>query len=142
MSNPTVRIEIEGVKEFMAEVRKIASDGKKTTSALLLEAAAITHSEAVRSITTGSRSGNLYSRWKGQKSHRASAEGEAPKSDTGNLIQNLTLEKETGGYSVGSRKGAPYGFWLEFGTSGMGARPWLAPAFEKMVKKFLVKYNG
>lgn len=138
----SLRVEIDGVKEFLSEVKKTAKDGGKTAGALILEAAAQTHSNAIASIRTGGRSGRLYSRWRGNKTHQASAEGEAPKSDTGTLLANITMEKEGGGYTVGSRKGAPHGFWLEFGTSLMGARPWLAPAFEKMVKQFLEKYRG
>jgi len=137
-----MRVEIKGTDEFMREVYKTVSEGKKTVGALLLEAATITHKEAVNSIRKGPRSGILYGRWGSRKLHQASAPGEAPKSDTGVLIQNITIEKEGTGYTVGSRKGAPHGFWLEFGTSKMFARPWLVPAFNRMIDSFLRKYRG
>ena len=140
MSN--IRSEIQGKEEFMKEVYKTVSDGKKTIGQLLLEAASVTHKTAIDMIRSGPRSGNLYGRWGNKKIHQSSAPGEPPKSDTGVLVQNITMEKEGSGYTVGSRKGAPHGFWLEFGTSKMLARPWLKPSFDSMVKKFLEKYRG
>lgn len=119
----------------------MARDGKKTLSALLFEAATTTHKLAVDSIRKGARTGNLYGRWGNKKLHQASGPGEVPKSDTGTLVQNITLEKEGKGYTVGSRKGAPHGFWLEFGTSNMAPRPWLVPAFQKMMETIRGKYG-
>lgn len=136
------RIEIGGQKEFMDAVWGVVSEGKKTAGALLLEAATDTHSNAVKSISGGSRAGKKYKATKAGKIHTASAPGEPPKTDTGALVSGITLEKEPYGYSVGSRPKAPHGFWLEFGTSKMDPRPWLRPAFDKMVDGFLRKYRG
>ncbi len=135
-------VEIKGVKEFMDAVKTVETEGKRTVGQMLLEAATMTHQFAINSIRQGARSGRLYRRWRGAKTHKASAPGEAPKSDTGTLVQNITLEKiGRDGYTVGSRKGAPHGFWLEWGTSMMDARPWLTPAFNAMEKLFWGKYK-
>lgn len=138
----TVRVEISGTEEYMKACKEVVADGKRTMGQLLLEGATMTHQFAVQLISQGGRSGKLYKRWKGEKFHQASAPGEPPKSDKGVLLQNLTIEKEgTEGYTVGSRKGAPWGFWLQFGTAKMGARPWLDVAFNKMMSSFMGKYK-
>lgn len=127
-----LKIEIKGVEEFNKAVNDVANGNKKELNKLLAEAAINTHSEAVKSIQQGGRSGAVYKRR--SVTHQASSPGEPPKTDTGNLVTNITMEKTGNAYTVGSRKGAPYGFWLEFGTSRMKARAWLQPAFDKMVK--------
>lgn len=128
------KIEIEGVAEFHALLKKELKNDKAGMNKALAKAAIETHSTAVKSIQTGSRTGKIYQRK--TITHQASAPGEPPKTDTGALVRNVTLEKEKKGYTVGSRKGAPHGFWLEFGTSKVKARPWLQPAFDKIVAKF------
>jgi len=130
-----LKIEIEGVDDFLAAVNTELKGDKKLISKVLSLAATETHRNAVESIKRGGRHGKVY-RSGTRKQHVASVEGEAPASDTGVLVKNITIEKETDGFTVGSRKGAPHGLWLEFGTSRMGARPWLQPAFDKMVKWF------
>jgi HK97 gp10 family phage protein len=65
--------------------------------------------------------------------------------DTGNLmnsVQSWPPEYTTGGQGGGKTQasidiGTPveYGTYHEFGTSRMGARPWLRPAFDENVDK-------
>lgn len=156
-------VEIHGVKEFMDEVKRVEKDGKHTLGKLILDAALMTHKFAVDNIRKGARSGKLYTRWGGSKQHQASAPGEFPKSDTGTLLQNLTVSGPDNsreymdgygngsppsakdalrGLEVGSRKGAPHGFFLEYGTSTMAPRPWLSRAFSMMTFNWLYKYRG
>lgn len=92
--------------------------------------------DAKESIQRGSRSGILYTRR--SITHRASAAGEFPKSDTGSLVANITSEFSFNGLesTVGSRIAAPHGFYLEYGTSKMAPRPWLFPTVIKN-KKFI-----
>lgn len=93
-------------------------------------------SEAVKGISKGMRSGNIYKRGKAGKVHKASAQGELPKTDTGNLVNNITVE-QVGKFAVevGSRIQAPEGYWLETKEPSQGGRPWLKPTFEKNVEK-------
>lgn len=63
-------------------------------------------------------------------SHSASFPSNPPRVDTGNLVNSITVKGSGIKYNVGSRSQAPYGKWLEFGTSTMAARPWLRPALE------------
>ena len=63
--------------------------------------------------------------------HTASVAGNPPNSDTGFLASNIfmVLDADKFGGAVESR--ADYSGFLEFGTSRMGARPYLQPALEE-----------
>lgn len=63
--------------------------------------------------------------------HTASVAGNPPNSDTGFLASNIfmVLDADKLGGDVESR--ADYSGFLEFGTSKMGARPYLQPALEE-----------
>jgi len=79
--------------------------------------------DAVKLIHGGTRTGKTYG------NHRASAAGEPPKTDTGNLAKNIIPEYSPDRLSVtvGARQAASYGKGLELGTSTVAARPWLRP---------------
>lgn len=74
--------------------------------------------EAQISITAGAQSGS---------GHVASLPGQAPNNDTGTLANNIeTVQREPLLVEVSSN--AEYSAPLEFGTSRMAARPFMAPA--------------
>lgn len=85
--------------------------------------------DSTRSIAQGVHTGKTYKR--GNKTHKASAPGEAPATDTGTLVKSIQSLKSIygDGWLVGSN--LDYARFLEFGTKNMGARPWLIPALEK-----------
>jgi hypothetical protein len=99
---------------------------------------------ALRSIERGNRSGRTYEqgKWYGRgggtgvfkrtnPTHKASAAGEFPKTDTGFLVKNFHIvsgNKLTRTIGVGSR--VQYAKWLEQGTRTMRARPYLVPSLE------------
>ena len=92
--------------------------------------------EAVKAISKGARSGKTYKR--GSKTHQASAAGEFPKTDTGNLVNNITVERDgKHAVTVGSRIQAPEGYWLETKELSQGGRRWLEPIFNKNKKKIV-----
>jgi len=127
------------------ETRKSIEDFKKK----MLEKSKQVHTSLGKAITTAcinvENSAKLgmtqtrvdpfksYTRWKGKKVHLASAEGEYPAVDSGRLRQSITHSVEIEDSETVGRVGVnlPYGKYLEFGTSKMAARPWLAPSLEK-----------
>lgn len=134
-------VELIGAADLDKFLKDIKIQNKKQLGQLLAKMAFSTHAEAVKSIQMGGRSGRVYRRK--SVTHQASAPGEPPKTDTGQLVRNVTIENQGGmEYTVGSRKGAPHGFWLEFGTRFIRPRPWLKPAFDKTIKKFRAMFNG
>lgn len=69
--------------------------------------------------------------------HRASAKGEAPAVNTGELLRSILFEVNNNEMEVGSAGGAPYSEYLEDGTKNMAPRPFLMPAVEKHEKEIL-----
>ncbi len=91
------------------------------------EAAADVEAGAKIAIQTGDKTGHIYKRE--GKDHQASAPGEAPATDTGNLagsIQATPVDELT--WDVGTN--VEYAPVLEMGGVHMQARPFLAPAVE------------
>lgn len=130
----SITLKIKGDKRLQKRLARYAKRAPLILDQLLTKAAFHTQNVAITSIQQSPATGRTYRR--GSTVHRASAPGEAPATDTGNLVQNITVEKkEIMYYDVGSRKDAPYGYWLEFGTSKMDARPWLTPAVKQGRKK-------
>lgn len=78
---------------------------------------------AKQQIQGGGRSGRVYRR--GRVTHQASAPGEYPKTDTGQLVASLFFRVGSDKLSAFFGTKLAYGKYLEFGTSRMKARPWL-----------------
>ncbi len=90
--------------------------------------------EGVRLIESGPKTGRLYKR--GKKVHQASAPGEAPASDIGNLAASEYAKRiRQAFWHVGFT--AEYGLALEFGTPRILPRPFLRPAVEKYRAAFI-----
>jgi HK97 gp10 family phage protein len=99
--------------------------------------AQLIRSEAVKSIQTGPKSGKTYELYNPRRTHVASAPGEAPASDTGNLVNQIRVNlKSQDIVTVESR--ASYSKFLEYGTSKMQARPFLFPAYKMSQNKIVM----
>ena len=112
---------------YDAAVKDYTSDMKQ----LVGRAANLVRNTAVTSINQGAKSGVVYEKYNPRRTHRASAPGEPPATDTGYLVSNIFTNIDTDGLgaSVGSR--AEYSSYLEIGTQKMAARPFLQPALEE-----------
>ncbi|GEM_PF-4033277 len=97
----------------------------------IIKAAAFeVEAEAKTAIQTGAKSGRLYKR--GKRTHRASAEGEAPASDTGALVNSIRAHRVRR-LLWEVRVGQLYGALLELKLN----RPFLLPALEKVRERFV-----
>ncbi len=83
---------------------------------------------AKEKIQGGGRSGKTYRRR--SITHQASAPGEFPKTDTGQLVASLYFRVAADKLSAFFGTKLLYGSFLEFGTSRMRARPWLRPTLK------------
>ena len=72
------------------------------------------------------KTGMRYRR--GKNFHIASAPGEAPAVDYGELLRSIMFDVRHMEVEVGNEAGAPYGVFLEKGTEHIEPRPWLEPA--------------
>jgi HK97 gp10 family phage protein len=122
-----------GVEDATKALEKVKEDLDKDMKEILLGGGQLIRGEAVRSIQQGSKSGKTYKRYNPTRTHKASAPGEAPASDTGFLVSNIRVKEQKDVVMVSSE--ASYSKFLEFGTSKMLARPFLFPAFEKSKPK-------
>jgi len=122
-----------GVEDATKALEKVKEDLDKDMKEILLGGGQLIRGEAVRSIQQGSKSGKTYKKYNPTRTHKASAPGEAPASDTGFLVSNIRVKEQKDVVVVSSE--ASYSKFLEFGTSKMLARPFLFPAFEKSKPK-------
>lgn len=98
----------------------------------LVTVANLVRNEAVTSITSGARSGNKYRR-RGVV-RVASAPGEPPARDLGNLHSNITVTNINPALlMVSVNSAAIYSAALEFGTRKMAARPFMQRALMKHI---------
>lgn len=86
---------------------------------------------AVNGILRGAKTGETYEKYNPRRTHRSSSAGEYPASDTGFLANNIISKVATDGLSGEIISRADYSAFLEFGTSKMGARPFMQPSLEE-----------
>ena len=98
---------------------------------LLGEAGLLVFNTAKESIQRGVKSGIVYEKYNPRRTHKASAAGQVPASDTGFLANNIFVNIDVDGLGVSVESRAEYSNFLEFGTSQMAARPFMQPALEQ-----------
>lgn len=120
----TIALDTSGL---ISKLRKMTNETPKEAKQAIADVTFKVEGDAKYNIQSGGRSGRIYKR--GKKTHQASSAGEFPKTDRGELVSNITSEFSLMGLeaTVGSRRSAPHGFMLEFGTSKIAPRPWLMP---------------
>lgn len=113
-----------GLKSIEPEVKAGAIDGLNAIGLAMLNA-------AKRKIQGGSKSGRTYRKSNPSRTHRASAPGEAPATDTGGLVNSGFHEVDEQGLEVKIGFAKFYAALLEFGTRLMAKRPFLLPTVEE-----------
>ncbi len=111
--------------------RAILSDYEGDLRQLVGRAANLVRNTAVQSINQGAKSGITYTLYNPRRTHRSSAAGEPPATDTGFLVNNIALKIDMDGLGANVESRANYSTFLEFGTSKMAARPFMQPALEE-----------
>lgn len=95
--------------------------------------------EMIRLIQDTPKSGRIYQR--GGVEHQASAPGEPPASDTGNLVNSITT-RYAGEYSGFVTVGAEYGPYLEYGTQKMEPRPFARIALANVIDVIRAEFTA
>ena len=91
-----------------------------------------------KELDLGSGSGKVYEH--DGKLHRASAPGKPPKTETGALSRSVSSKRSGTGKSEVRIK-SPYAALLEYGTSKMRPRPFVAPALLELIKQIQKKFK-
>ena len=128
-------IKIKGLEPTLKNLRLLQNGLDKELTNVLRGGGQLIRGEAIRSIQTGPKSGRTYEKYNPRRTHKASAPGQAPASDTGNLVSQIMSVADGKNTLVESR--AEYSKFLEFGTSKILPRPFLFPASEKSTKKIV-----
>jgi len=127
-------ITIKGLEPTIKNLRLLNQGMEKELTDIIRGGGQFIRGEAIRSIQSGPKSGRVYKKYNPTRTHTASAPGQAPASDTGNLVSNImSFDKGKETTMVESR--ADYSKFLEFGTSKILPRPFMFPASEKGAKK-------
>lgn len=112
--------------------KQVASEIKEGSRDLIREVAFAIEAQ-LKLLMTGPKSGRQYVR-RGRV-HTASAPGEPPAVDTGDLIGSIDTSFPSPTEAVISIP-VEYAEALEFGTSRMAARPFVRPAVDGVLRRF------
>jgi|GEM_PF-1582680 len=125
-------------KQFIAKLTKRLVDAPLVHAkrAVLLAANEV-RNQAINSIARGAKSGGVVKKYNPSRTHLQSAAGQAPATDTGFLVSQISASAYVqGATAIGEVvSAAPYSKYLEYGTVGMSKRPFMAPALRKSSKK-------
>lgn len=114
----------------------IARELPRAASRIVRETAAEIVLDIQNGMTSG-HSGEVYG------NHQASAPGEMPAVDIGNLIGSLAFEGAPGGTKATVYVTPEYGAYLETGApnAGIAPRPFMGPAAERATPEFVRKMS-
>ena len=130
-----IKATVVGSLNVEANISKFTKESKQLLKQAVFKGVADVEKDAKTSIQRGGKSGFVYQRYNPRRTHKASAPGQPPASDTGNLVSQIMSVADGKNTLVESR--AEYSKFLEFGTSKMLPRPFLFPASEKSTKKIV-----
>ena len=123
---------IKNLLSFQRRFRKrVVENPEHNAERLIARAAMMVQGRIVDSIQRDPKTGAVYG------NHQASAPGQPPATDTGQLVRSIQWNVEgTEGEVVGViRASAPYAAMLEFGTSNIAPRPYMQPGLESQRRK-------
>lgn len=138
-------IEVKGGNKLAKQLDKLPDAVLAGVQKQIIKGATMIQASAVESIQRGPKTGVVYDKGKGI-SHQASAPGEAPASDTGNLARRIEIElsadKLRADIGVTNLLFTPYARRLELGDKGSAKkgkafirpRPFMRPAYNKNIK--------
>ena len=139
-----MKAQLTGTAELKRALAEFGINADKQLADIVRGTAFMVRTHAIKSIQSGPKTGRSYKR--GKKTHIASAPGQAPATDRGDLASAIEADIEGKNAIVGIRGGKKtkptnenkksvtiedYALALEFGTRKMAARPFLFPALEK-----------
>lgn len=122
----SVKIDREG-----KNLTGISADIRKKMKQVIAYGINATRNTAVDNILRGAKSGETYVKYNPRRTHQASASGQFPASDTGFLANNIVTSIQGNGLEGEVISQAEYSQYLEYGTSKMGARPFMQPSLEQ-----------
>ena len=140
----TLKMEVHGLAELLAGLEKLGQDMTGALDDVVNATGLELCGDIIKRYQRGPASGKVYRKYRPNRTHQASAPGQAPMTDTGRL-QGGTLFDKTGPASVRVFNAIEYAAALEYGsTNGRGRiapRPAWRPAIDKMRPKYEKRIN-
>ena len=131
-----IDFKVTNMKLALSQLDRLAKDMELPFQEVVKGGGQLIRGEAIKSIQTGAKSGVMYQKYNPRREHRASAPGQSPASDTGNLVSKIIVKQKSRN-RVNVESNANYSAYLEYGTSKMQPRPFMLPAFEKSKKPII-----
>lgn len=134
-----VTITLDGASAFKQRIQALGPAIEAAVREAIANGAVWVQEAAIRAIKEGPKTGHITERGKKYDkaserwhnvTHQASAPGEAPAADTGELWSNIVVRSGDDDLTTEVVSKAPYSFDLEFGTSVIAPRPFMMPALE------------
>lgn len=160
--SPAIKISVQNTDAVQKALRQFGEKAENEIQKAVVATALTVNADVKKAIQGPPKTGHWYYRIPGDKymtirqgaedgpmvaifrasgkqnlsfKHRASAPGEAPATDTGNLVSSIYFRQPSKLVAeVGSR--LPYAYWLEFGTKKIEPRPSWVPATQKNMPIF------
>ena len=123
-----MRLAFNGGAAFKAELRDMSSKLHTEVADAVAETTLAIESGVKLRIQRGSKTGKVYQKYNPRRTHQASAPGQSPATDTGNLINSIYTDIAGLTGAVGST--LAYASYLEYGTTRLLARPAWTPTVE------------
>lgn len=115
-----------GVRIIKNDIKRLKKAMPEKAERALTALAELGVNHAKEIMLASPATGQQYSRASGNKTHTASSPGNPPRPDTGTLLNSIRQMK-TGRLGRVIVDGVLYGYYLEFGTVKMAARPFFTP---------------
>lgn len=134
---------VSGGDQIIAALNKVMFDMDKAIDEAVFATAHKVRGNAIRSIQKRSP-GEEQVRYRNGKKRTviASKPGDAPNTDTGEIVRSVAVEHKKGSKLAEVGTNLVKGVWLELGTKTktgskkMAARPWLVPAKDAEIKHY------
>ena len=130
---------LTGTDELRRALREFGINADREIAQIVNGTAQNIRTHAIKSIQRGTKSGIVYEKTSPKRTHKASAPGEAPATDTGLLANSIQADIE--GRQATVFTDLEYAPWLEFGTQSIEPRPFMFPAMEKERPKWEARLN-
>lgn len=125
-----VTVEVRGLRELETKFRRVPRVTEEAAMDGLAACGLVIQSKAKELVQKGPKTGLIYKR-RGVM-HQASAPGEAPATDQGDLVSSIQMDVEKHNEEVIVSAGTAYARMLEFGTLYVAARSFMQRAVDEL----------
>ena len=122
-------VKIDGMDRVLKNLDMMADGLKRQVIKEIDTTLLMIQSNAKKRLNRGTKTGKIYQKYSPRRTHKASAGGESPASDTGQLARLIVTETAPDGLSGEVISRSEYSEHLEYGTKDIEARPFMYPAF-------------